>query len=71
MGLRGAQRTRTQNRENHRTLISLGPVGSGSWSGEWDSLASECEVSGLLFCCRFLLLLNTQVGFELLRSSKL
>jgi len=50
-----------------RTLISLGAV--GSWSVGWGSIAweweLEWEVSGLLFCCLLLLLLNTPVGFEL------
>ena len=49
--------------DTHRTLISLGAV--GSWSGGWGSLASEWEVSGLLLCCLLLLLPNTPVGFEL------
>jgi len=40
----------------HRTLISLGAV--GSWSVGWGSLAWDWEVSGLLFCCLFLLSLN-------------
>ncbi len=47
----------------HRTLISLGAV--GSWSVGWGSLAWEWEVSGLSFCCLLLLLLDTPVGFEL------
>jgi len=42
--------------DTHRTLISLGAV--GSWYVGWGSLASEWEVSGLLFCCLLLLLLN-------------
>ncbi len=49
--------------DTHRTLISVGAV--GSWSVGWGSLAWEWEVSGLLFCCLLLLLLNTPVGFEL------
>jgi len=46
----------------HRTLISVGAV--GSWSVGWGSLAWEWEVSGLLFCCLLLLLLTRLWGLS-------